>query len=107
MKTLYGTFSEEQMEQYKKKLHSKMFWMLLYKDPETENKYKNVNYNNYFVNLMKEINGLNVILQYPDEIVGIMSMLQAAYSETQETPFNFQDYRKFVLEAHNLVDKIK
>ena len=94
MKTLYGTFSEEQMEQYKKKLHSKMFWMLLYKDPETENKYKNVNYNNYFVNLMKEINGLNVILQYPDEIVGIMSMLQAAYLETQETPFTFQNYRK-------------
>jgi hypothetical protein len=56
---------------------------------------------------MKEINGLNVILQYPDEIVGIMSMLQAAYLETQETPFNFQNYRKFVLEAHNLVDQIK
>lgn len=106
MKTIYGTFSEEQMEQYKKQLHSKMFWMLLYKDPKTSDKYSDVNFDKYFINLMKEIDGLNKILNYPCEIVGIMSMLEAANTEASKKDFDYSAYRKLVLDAHNLVDKI-
>lgn len=106
MKTIYGTFSEEQMEQYKKQLHSKMFWMLLYKDPKTSEKYSEVNFDKYFYNLMREIDGLNILLGYPSEIVGIMSMLEAAHKESLKENFDYSVYRKIVLDAHNLVDKI-
>jgi hypothetical protein len=88
------------------KLHKELFWLLLYKDPKTKEKYDTVNYDKYFTFLMKKIDGLNELLFYPVEIVSIMSLLQAAYQETKHPDFNFQIYRKLVLDAHNLVDDI-
>lgn len=55
---------------------------------------------------MKRIDGLNTLLSYPVEIISIMSILQAALNETREENFNYQSYRKLVLDAHSLVDKI-
>ena len=46
------------------------------------------------------------MLFYPVEIVSIMSLLQAAFQETREEPFNYPIYRKLILDAHSLVDKI-
>jgi len=106
MQHLYGTFSEEQMEQYKTKLHKDMFWLLIYQDPKTKEEYVNVDFNKYFDGLMKKINGLNELLFYPVEIVSIMSLLQAALIETKKVDFDYKAYRKLVLDAHSLVDKI-
>ena len=55
---------------------------------------------------MKEIDGLNELLFYPTPIIGICCKLQAAYKESCNEQFDYQVYRKFVLDAHNLVDKI-
>lgn len=106
MKTLYGNYDDKQFEQYKIQLHKEMFWLLLYKDPVTKNKYKDVNFEKYFINLMKKIDGLNEILLYPIEIISIMSLLQAALIESRKIDFNYQSYRKLILDAHSLVDKI-
>ena len=43
MKTIYGNFSKEQIDKYKDRLHSKLFQLLLYKDPETKDKYNTSN----------------------------------------------------------------
>ncbi len=59
MDYLYGKFSDKQITEFKNKLHKKLFWLLLYKDPKTAQNYKNVDFAKYFVNLMKEIDGLN------------------------------------------------
>lgn len=106
METLYGHFDNEQFEEYKVKLHKELFWLLLYKDPKTEMKYTNINYDKYFSGLMKKIDGLNELLFYPVEIVSIMSLLQAAYKETKKFIFDYPTYRKLILDAHSLVDKI-
>ena len=90
MNTIYGHFDDLQIEEYKEKLHKEMFWLLLYKDPKT----------------MKKIDGLNTLLFYPVEIVAIMSLLQAALNETRSDDFNYRSYRKLILDAHSLVDKI-
>ena len=55
MDYLYGKFSDKQITEFKNKLHKKLFWLLLYKDPKTAQNYKNVDFAKYFVNLMKEI----------------------------------------------------
>jgi len=55
---------------------------------------------------MKKIDGLNTLLFYPVEIVAIMSLLQAALNETRSDDFNYRSYRKLILDAHSLVDKI-
>ena len=55
---------------------------------------------------MRKINGLNELLFNPTEIVSIMSLLEAALIESRKTDFDYQVYRKLVLDAHSLVDKI-
>jgi hypothetical protein len=107
MEYLYGTFSDSQIADFKEKLHKKLFWLLLYKDPKTADKYTNVDFKKYFVNLMKEIDGLNELLFYPPQIVEITCLLQTAYRETKQNPFNYHNYRKCILDAHSLVDKIQ
>lgn len=106
MKYKYGNYSDEQVENYKKKLHKKMFWLILYKDPQTKSEYPDVDFDRYFKSLMKEINGLNDLFGRPPEIIEIMALLQAAYTETQRDIFSYSAYRKFVLDAHALVDQI-
>ena len=62
MDTIYGHFDDLQIEEYKEKLHKEMFWLLLYKDPKTKDEFKNVDFEKYFINLMKKIDGLNTLL---------------------------------------------
>ena len=102
----YGWFDKEQFEAVKVKLHKDLHWTLLYKDPKLADEYKHVNFNKYFEGLMRRINGLNALLFYPPEIVSIMANLEAAYLETSKEDFDFQIYRKLILDAHALVDKI-
>ena len=106
MQTIYGHFDDEQMENYKVKLHKELFWLLIYKDPKTREEYLNVDFNKYFDGLMRRIDGLNELLFYPVEIVSIMSLLEAALIESKKVDFDYQAYRKLVLDAHSLVDKI-
>ena len=106
MKHLYGYFSKEQMDEYKTKLHKDVFWLLLYKDPEKADDFKDLNYEKYFRSVMKRINGLNSLLFYPAEIVEMMTILEAAHLETQKEFFNFQTYRKLIFDAHSLIDRI-
>ncbi len=106
MKTIYGHFDDKQFEDYKVKLHKDLFWLLLYKDPKTKDEF-NVDFDKYFINLMLRIDGLNEILSYPVEIITIMSLLQAAWDEAhQDEDFDYQSYRKLILDAHHEVDKI-
>lgn len=106
MKTIYGHFDDKQFEDYKVKLHKDLFWLLLYKDPKTKDEF-NVDFDKYFINLMLRIDGLNEILSYPVEIITIMSLLQAAWDEAhQDEDFDYQSYRKLILDAHHKVDKI-
>lgn len=106
MKHLYGYFTDKQMENYKVKLHKELFWLLIYQDPETKDEYPNVDFNKYFDGLMRKIDGLNKLLFYPTEIISIMSLLEAALIESEKIDFDYKTYRKLVLDAHSLVDKI-
>lgn len=106
MKHLYGYFADEQMENYKVKLHKELFWLLIYKDPKTKDEYLNVDFNKYFDGIMRKMDGLNELLSYPTEIVAIMSLLEAALIESKKVDFDYKAYRKLVLDAHSLIDKI-
>lgn len=55
---------------------------------------------------MKKIDGLNRLLFYPTEIVEIMADLEAALAECEKPTFDYREYRKLVLDAHSLVDRI-
>lgn len=106
MKTAYGEFEPEQFDEYKRKLHAKMFWLLIYKDPATCKNYTDIHFDKYFQSLLKEINGLNDVLLCPPELIEVMSLLRAAYNESLRDPLDYAAYRKLVLDAHNALDRI-
>ena len=102
----FADFNEKQLDEYRDKLHKKMFWLLLYKDPETRDSYEYVDFDRYFKFLMKELSGLNDLLDNPPFLLETLSMLQAAYNESTKDPFNYGNYRKLVLDAHNILDRV-
>lgn len=106
MKHTYGEFTSEQIADQKKSLHSALFWLLLYKDPDTSYKYEYVDVDKYFKSLMLRIGGLNSLLNYPAVLVTLMSVLQAAKDENLKEDFDYPTYRKLVLDAHTLVDQL-
>ena len=106
VKNKYGYFSDTQLEKYKEKLHKKLFWLLLYQDPKTKDKYSSVDFDKYIIGIMYELNGLNELLFYPTELVSIMSILEAALHEVKKENYDYQIYRKLVLDAHSLIDRL-
>ena len=106
MTSKYGTLTGEQLAEYKEKLHKKLFWLLLYKDPNTKDDYSQTNFDRYFHTLMMELKGLDEVLIHPKGIVEILCTLEAALEETKKNPFEYSIYRKFVLDAHSLLDRM-
>lgn len=106
MKYKYGTFPDRQFNNYKVRLHKDLFWLLLYKDPKTASDFADVDFNKYFIGLMRRIDGLNELLHYPPEIIDILIHLEAAYGLTKDDNFDYSAYRKLILDAHNIVDRI-
>lgn len=102
----YGEFSDRQFDEFKTKLHKDVFWLLLFKDPELADQFGHVDFDKYYNGLIRKIAGLNDILGNPAEVVELISMLEAAYKETTNDCLDFLIYRKLVLDAHKLIDKI-
>lgn len=100
MKHKYGSFSQSQMSEYKNKLHNTIHWLLIYK----ENDYKLLD--EYFNTTLLKLNALNEILFYPNSIVSLYTTLEAARVILNSNEFDFKAYRKLILDAHSLVDKL-
>ncbi len=107
MKHLYGTFTPSQIAETKKALHISVHWLLLYKDPQNAGLFDYKDVDHCFHSLLLKISGLNELLGNQPVIVSLLSVLQAARAENQSDDFNFEIYRKLILDAHSLVDKIK
>ena len=102
MDGLYGKISAEQLEDFKKKLHSKIHWLLIYKESDDFN----VDFDSYYIELMKYIGSAGEVLRQDATALEILSMLTMAYGESTKDEFNHNRYRHYVLEAHNLVDRL-
>lgn len=94
-------FTVEQINAYKKKLHSKVHWMLIYKEAD-DYQY----FNQYCENLIQYINSLNEIVGHDPNVIELMVLVQMAYDETLKENYSFKSFRKCVLEAHQVVDKL-
>lgn len=103
----YGKFTKEQIEYYKTKLRKKLFWLIIYTDKRTNQEYQDVNVESYQTNLMRQIDGFNSILYYPNEIVDIMATLEAARIELKKEEFNFPAYKKLIFDAGSMIDNLK
>lgn len=102
---LYGEFSDRQVKITANLLHSKIHKLLLYKDKNISETLFNTDeeFNNYFINFLIYLGGLNKLLDEPEQMMILMSILQAAYNETQNKDFNYKLFRKLILDAHGLI----
>ena len=107
MKHLYGEFTREQIVQTKKSLRGSIFFLLLCVDRNTASEYKDVDVNKSFQGLLLKIGGMNELFMNQPELVTVMSLLQAAMMEYNNPEFNFQIYRKLILDAGAEVEKLK
>ena len=107
MKHLYGEFTQNQISQTKKSLRGSIFFLLLCVDKNTASEYKDVDVNKCFNGLLYKIGGLNDLLMNQPELVMVLSLLQAAKKEFNNSNFNFHTYRKLILDAGAEVDKLK
>lgn len=103
----YGEFSEEQIKSTKTRMQKQIFFLLLCVDEKTKEEHVNVNVNEAFINLLTWFGGLNEILSYPPELVRVISLLEEARQEFNSESFEFQKYRKLILDAGSEVMKIK
>ena len=106
VKYKYGEFTDGQFEEAKDYVRKQIFTLLLYADPKLHEKYENYDVNKAFDTFLHKLGGLNSILNESPELVKIISMLEAAWIEYQKPDFDFQCYRRLVLEAGNVTLKI-
>lgn len=107
MRHKYGEFSGEQIALTKKDIRKQIFFLLLCADPETKKQYDYVDLNDAFRGLLYRLGGLNSVLNEPQELVDIISLLEEAQIKYNEPQFNFKVYRRLILNAGSLTDKIK
>lgn len=97
----YGKFTNEQFEEFKKRLHGQIHWLLVYEDE------KNPILDSYFQIVQEKLAGLNSLLNFPSQIVEMMNLVESARIEYQDKEnHNHKRYRKIILDIHDLVDKI-
>ena len=103
----YGAYSDSQLSATKQYIRKQIFYLLLYVDPKTSIDYPNVDIKKAFYGLQYKLGGLNSLLFEPPSLVTVMSLLEAALLEYQsKDTFNFNKYRKLILDAGNEVLKI-
>lgn len=107
MQYKYGDFSLEQISDVKHLLRKKIFFLLLIIDPKTKSKYQNVDVDAAFVDVLNLIGGLNSLLNYPAKFVFISSLLERGRVMCKADDFEFQKYRKVILDAGNLVEEVE
>ena len=107
MKHKYGNFTETQMLSTKELIRKQIFFLLLCADPKTKDNYTHVDVTEAFKGLLYKLDGLNSVLGEPQELVDTISLLEEALIKYKEPKFNFQIYRRLVLNAGSLINNIR
>lgn len=103
----YGEFSPEQMEEAKVKLRKSIYFLLVCVDEKTRSGCQNVDVNKVFDNIFYRLNGLGSLLSYPVEIVFVMSLLEEARNNYNSVFFEFNKYKKLILDAGSEILELK
>lgn len=105
MKYLYGEFTDEQINEAVKQMHSDIHKLLLYKDNKMTDQIFNSDedFVIFFTNLLFRFGGLNELLGEPQQMVSLMSTLQAAYDEATSDTFRYKTFRRAILDCHGYI----
>ena len=105
----YGEFADMQISDIKEILRKRIFFLLLVAEDEAKkNKtdFPDINLVQANTTLLWRISGLNKLLGEPTELVTVLSLLEEAKNSINDQNFDFEKYRKLVLDAGAEVMKI-
>lgn len=105
VKHKYGNFKKTQILKHMKHMRKKIFWLIIYTDNNTNEKFKNVDVVSYHIHLMEELDGLNSLLFYPAKMVELLSTLEEALLVLKHDDFDFKKYRTLVLDAGAMLER--
>lgn len=97
----YCNFKPGQLEDFKKRLHSKIHWLLVYKEADDCDFFFD-----YFQSVLDYVGGLNDLLDNSSCVINLLITLQVALNEAKKKDCNFKLFRKNIFEAHGIVDQI-
>lgn len=100
MQYKYGEYTQEQVHDYKKKLHSLVHWLLIYKEQKSKN------LDNYFNIVQSKLDGYDELVNHPDVMVEIMNLVESARLESKKEDYSHKLYRSLILDTHDLIDKL-
>lgn len=99
MKYKYGDIPEKQFHEYKKILHKKIHWLLIYE----ESSY--VGLSDYIISLQFYLSGLLELINSP-ELINLINIVECIKMEYENPSHAHKQYRKLVLDAHSIIDSI-
>lgn len=109
MRTKYGNLSSHQISSVKSYIQKSIFYLLLYVDPKESINFPQVDVNKAFQHVFDQLIGFNKILLEPPEIPIVMNCLETALTiyNDDSSDFNFQRYRKLILDAGSKIMEVK
>lgn len=107
MKHKYGEYTEFQIREFKTRIRRTIFLLLLSADPKTKNDYAYVNPHQVFRSLLFELGGASSVFPTSPEIVEAVNLLEQARKMLKWKRFNFEDYRKLILDAGASIGRMK
>lgn len=108
MTHLYGTFTETQIKENAKIMHSEVHKLLLFKDNNVNQMIfeSEEDFQNYFSNVLTRFSGLNKILKCPVQMVALLATLQSAKDLVNSDDYSFCEYRRLILDAHGYIKSL-
>ena len=102
----YGEFSQTQIAETKEILRKRIFFLLLVaEDLETKEKFPDIDLETAHTTLLWQIDGFSKLLNEPQEIVTVLSLLEEA-KNIIKSDFDLKIYRKLILDAGAKVQQI-
>lgn len=105
MRYLYGHFSHKQLDKAVRAMHRDIHKLLIYKDNsiEAKNFESDVAFLTFFKKVMYRFGGTKTLFNNNEIMVSLMSTLQAAMDEIESDNYDWETYRRAILDAHEYV----
>lgn len=108
MQYIYGTFTDKQINEAVRAMHSDIHKLLLYKDKTIEGKIfeDDEAFLVFFENVMFKFGGTKTLFNDNGLMVALMSELQAAFDNFKSDHFDYVTFRRAILDSHNYIKQM-
>lgn len=100
MNTRYGNLPEAEFTLYKKRMHSLIHWLLVYADEG------NPCLEGYFQKVQVKLVGFSSLLNQPPLMMDLMVLVESARILQESPDFDRRLYKKMILDAHEVIERI-